>query len=221
MPLFDIHNLAELGLIVRRRQSGDDPARLPLGKLTAPSGGEEPTVYLETRVRGSVSNGDAPHSVLKGELLLRGATVPGGPFSVAGLQARKALQPDAHGYLDTRIACIVDANVAGRFCCERNDSLIQHGGVTVAIGELDALYADFPDFLDAAAFAIDDPVLGDRIVAAVVPRPDVTPSLDRFRDFLGERQVAGYKFPDQLIIVNAIPRRRDGRILRHQILTQV
>ena len=42
------------------------------------------------------------------------------------------------------------------------------------------MYASYPEFLDAAAFAIDDPVMGDRIFAAVVPRPDQSPSLDSF-----------------------------------------
>lgn len=221
LPLYDIHNLCEMALIVRSREVGDHPARLPLGKLTAPSGGDQPTVYLETRVRGSVTSADAPQRVLKGELLVRGSTVPQGPFSIAGLHAQKTLRPDTHGYLDTQIACSVDASVAERFCCERNDGLIQHGGITVAAAELDTLYADYPDFLDAAAFAIQDPVMGDRIVAAVVPRPDTTPSLESFTKFLGERQVAGYKFPDQLIIVTAIPRKPDGRILRNEILAQV
>ena len=221
ISLFDIHNFSELALMVRQREPADDPMRLPLGKLVAPSGGDEPTVYLETRVRGSVSNGSTEPSVLKGELLVRGATIPHGPFTTAGIRAQTALRPDSHGYLDTEILCSVDEAVTGYFRCEHNDKLIQHGGMAVAASELDALYAEFPDFLDAAAFAIDCPVMGDRIVAAVVPRPEVTPSLDQLKRFLEDRRVAGYKMPDQLAVVNAIPRQPDGRIMRDQILAQV
>ncbi|MGI9383652.1 MAG: class I adenylate-forming enzyme family protein [Methyloligellaceae bacterium] len=221
VPLFDIHNFSELALMVRQRDVAEDPMRLPLGKQVAPSGSDEPTVYLETRVRGSVRNGATEPSVLKGELLVRGTTVPHGPFNSAGIRAQTALRPDAHGYLDTEILCSVDESVTGHFRCERNEGLIQHGGVAVAASELDALYSDFPDFLDVAAFAIDCPVMGDRIVAAVVPRPEATPSLDQLKQFLGTRQVAGYKVPDQIVVVNAIPRRPDGQVMRDQILAQV
>ena len=221
VPLYDIHNFSELALMVRQRDDAEDPMRLPLGKQISPSGEDEPTVYLETRVRGSVKNAATELSVLKGELLVRGATTPHGPFTSAGIRAQTALRPDAHGYLDTQILCSVDETVTGHFRCEPNAGLIQHGGVAVAASELDALYADFPDLLDAAALSIDCPVLGDRIAAAVVPRPDVAPSLDDLKAFLGDRKVASYKLPDQLVVVNEIPRQPDGQVMRDQILAQI
>ena len=63
-------------------------------------------------------------------------------------------------------------------------------------------------------------MVGDRIFAAVVPAPSAAVSLDALRDFLTERSVAPYKFPDKLLVVPEIP--RDGAtVLRDAILQQI
>ena len=68
---------------------------------------------------------------------------------------------------------------------------------------------------------LSDPVIGDRIFAAVLPRPGEAVSLEALKDFLAERGVAPYKFPDKLLVVKQIPRDADGRVLRDEILKQV
>ena len=223
LPVYDIHNLGELALVISRSTAKPDEARrggLPLGKFTIPGGGGDDRVYLETRVRGSVANGDNRRR-LSGQLFLRGTIVPAGPFDKAGALTNALLRADAQGFLNTHIRCTVDEAVAGVFSCDRDLDMIYHGGVAVGAAELDRIYADYPDFLDAAAFAIGDEIMGDRIFAAIVPRPDQTPSLANFRRFLEQKGVAPYKAPDQLVIVSAIPRDGDGRILRDQVLNQV
>lgn len=215
-PIFDMHNLSELAFMVRRREADGDPDALPLGRLYSIAEDPAELPYLETRVRGSVSHASDGMDRLSGELLVRGTTVPKGPFD--GGSSEGLPQLSDHGYLDTHIRCTVDETLPGRFRCERHEGLFYLGGAVVAAEELDALYAEHPDLLDAVAVPIDDPVMGDRIVAAVVPRPDTAPSLAEFHRFLGAKYVAAYKHPDQLVIVEAIPRDDAGRILRDQIL---
>lgn len=217
---FDMRNLNEISLLVRRRQPGRDPTLLPLGKLHARWGSGEDTVYLETRLRGSVRSAGSDSNLLAGELRLRGPTIPHGPFAAAGKVAQVLLRPDHHGYIGTRIHCAVDPDDMEHVRCEISNGLIQHGGVTISANELDSLYQAFPDFLDAAALSIEDPVMGNRVVAAVVPRPDISPSLEDFRTYLQNRNVAVYKFPDQLVVVHTIPRGSDGAIEREEILGQ-
>jgi mycobactin salicyl-AMP ligase len=103
----------------------------------------------------------------------------------------------------------------------RDPELLQHGGFTIAAAELDALYQCFPGFLDAACFVLPDPIVGDRIFAAVVPKPNQPISLAGLHDFLRDRGVAPYKFPDRLVVVKLIPREADGRMQREQMLRQV
>ena len=109
----------------------------------------------------------------------------------------------------------------GRLRVKRDPELIHHGGFTIAASELDGLYQAFPGFLDAACFVLPDPVVGDRIFAAVAPSPNVPVSLEAVHRFLMERGVAPYKFPDKLLVVRHIPRDVEGRILREEILKQV
>ena len=220
LPVFDIHNFSELALMVRERAKGCDPALLPLGKINAAGGDASDEPALETRVRGSVSNEDSKQ-ILKGTLFVRGTTVPSGPFDSSGEDADAMLKPDAQGFLDTGIGCVVGETLEGHFRCKKSEDLIYHGGAVIAASELDKLYAEFDDFLDAAAFVLDDAVIGERIFAAVVPRPERSPSLKRLRQYLISKRVAAYKAPDQLVIVKSIPREADGTVLRDQILGQL
>ena len=220
VPVYTIHNLAELALIIARENADQPAAALPLGQLFTTDTDAKDESYLETRVRGSVADSDSRQR-LEGELFVRGATVPGGDLDKAGALTQMLLVKDAQGYLNTRIPCYIDDTMEGYFRCKRHRELLYHGGVAVPVAELDKTYAEYPEFLDAAAFAIADPVMGERIFAAVVPRPDQTPSLTDFRRFLEAKGVAAYKNPDQLVIVNAIPREPDGSVLRAQILNQI
>jgi mycobactin salicyl-AMP ligase len=95
------------------------------------------------------------------------------------------------------------------------------GGFTIAAHELDELYQSFPFYLDAACFVLPDPIVGDRIFGAVVPKPSEAISLEALHRFLTVRAIAPYKFPDKLVVVKEIPRDAGGRVLREEILTQV
>jgi len=225
LPVIDIYNLAELAFLMRGHTPGDQGRDLPLGKFHLPSAQNEGAAggqpYLETRIRGCVTAENGAHRKLAGTLFVRGTSVPSGPFTSAGALSQSLLVPDAQGYLDTGISACVDESRAGVFRCSRNQALLYHGGAWVSAAELDRLYSEFPWFLDAAAFAISDRIMGDRIYAAVIPKPDTSPSLADLKRFLAEKGVAPYKMPDQLIIVSAIPRTSDGAVQREQILQQI
>jgi len=223
IPLFDICNLGELALLLRSHEKGANLQELPLGKLQISEMQSEESIYLETRVRGCVApqTGGDEGQHMNGTLFVRGNAVPSGPFTQAGALTQSLLLPDSHGYLDTGIACKVDESRAGLFRCEPSRELIYHGGTAVGFAELDRLYSEFPGFLDAVAFAIDDPIMGERIFAAVIPKPDTAPSLIELKQFLNEKGIAPYKSPDQLVTVTSIPRTPDGSVLRDQILGQI
>lgn len=223
VPIIDIHGFGEPALLVRQRIAGADPSLLPLGKIYAPRDEAPDEPVLETRVRGSVADKES-RQVLTGTLTVRGSTVPAEPYVPEGIAPDEAVhgpRADSHGFIDTGIGCVVDETIAGHFRCEKSEDVIYHGGAMVPACELDELYAGFSEFLDAAAFVLEDAAVGERIFAAVVPRPDLSPSLDRLRAFLAEKQVAPYKAPDQLVIVKSIPRGGDGSVLRDQLLAQI
>ena len=195
LPIFDMHNLENFALFTRPRALDLDPNLLPLGKLRAGDGEDDP-VLIETRVKGSVTGGKDAGSHLRGELLLRGITVAR-PLQNIPEEPEPASKREL---VATSIQCTVQEQQKDRFRLSPMPESIYHGGVTVSASELDRLYREYPDFLDVAAFAVDDPVMGQRVIAAVVPHPASSPSLSEFRAFLLAKEVAPYKLPDQLVI---------------------
>ena len=105
-----------------------------------------------------------------------------------------------------------------RGALDRDEDLLQHGGFAVAASELDQLYRSFPGFLDAAAFAMPCPLLGDRILAAVVAKPAQSISREALCAFLARLDVAPYKYPERLVVVKSIPRDAQGRVLRDELV---
>ncbi len=135
--------------------------------------------------------------------------------------ARGCWPCDAEGFVSTGLRAEAEPGDSGRLRIRRDAELLHHGGFAVAASELDQLYQSFPGYLDAACFVLSDPIIGERIFAAIVPKPSEPIALEALHRFLVERQVAPYKFPDRLLVVKQIPRDADGRVLREQILQQV
>ena len=204
--LFDLYPLGDLASVVLCREARATPSPLPLGPVHLEEDGEG-AVFVETKLAAKINDeGDR-------ELLVRGPVVPhgalGGPLVL-----------DRDGFTATGLYGAAEGGTGG-LRLKRDPELLHHGGFSIAASELDELYQAFPAFLDAACFALPDPVVGDRIFAAVAPKPGEAISLEALRAFLEDREVAAFKFPDKLLVVKEIPRDASGRILRAQILQRV
>ena len=199
---FDLYPLGDLASLIVRVGGPSGRGAIPLGPFRIDDGGNA-TEFLETALIGGTGNA-AQDIAVRGPVIPRGR--PNGPVA-----------RDLGGFVKTGLHGEIRD---GHLIVSRDPELVYHGGFTLAASELDGLYQAFPDFLDAACFVLPDPVVGDRIFAAVVPAPSAAVSLDALRDFLTERSVAPYKFPDKLLVVPEIP--RDGAtVLRGAILQQI
>lgn len=221
VSLYYMQNLREFALIVRPASGDEDPGALPLGVVTAPAPSGAALALLETRVRGKPVKGGENTPVLSGELCLRGPSLPSSAEEFAALNGGARLMQDQEGFINTGIPCAVGDAAMTSLILRPDPGLVCHGGLLLDIEELDRLYADFPDFLDAAAFTIDDPVMGQRIFAAVVPPPGAAPREREFREYLHNLEIAPFKIPEKLVAVTIIPRDAQGRVLRGQILDQI
>jgi acyl-CoA synthetase (AMP-forming)/AMP-acid ligase II len=205
--LFDLYPLGDLVSLVLRREAMRKPEPIPLGPIHLEENGGD-AVFVETKI--------APRRDHEGygELLLRGPMVPhgtpGGP-----------LDTDRDGFVSTGLYAALSGTSGISLKLKGDAELLRHGGLSIATAEFDALYRSFPGFLDAACFVLPDAIVGDRVFAAVVPRPGEPVSLEALHRFLDERGVAPFKFPDRLLVVRQIPRDADGRVLREEILLQV
>jgi len=191
LPLFDIYPLGDLVSLVRNRAQP-----LVSGKMQV---GDDDELFVETRIDDA------------NELVLRGPAIP-------RIAPDNSLMTREDGYVGTGLRATDDAGELKITC---DPELLHHGGFTIAAAELDTLYRSFPYYLDAACFALLDPIMGDRIFAAVVPEPDEPVSLDALHAYLQGLDVAPYKFPDQIVVVRDIPRDASDRVLRDQILAQI
>ncbi|HWC87133.1 MAG TPA: class I adenylate-forming enzyme family protein [Solirubrobacteraceae bacterium] len=98
----------------------------------------------------------------------------------------------------------------------RLKDVVNRGGLKVACAEIEAVLAGQPGVAEGAITAVADPVLGEAICACVVPAGSRSPSLAEIREGLGER-LARHKLPDELVLLDALPRTRMGKIDRQAL----
>jgi acyl-CoA synthetase (AMP-forming)/AMP-acid ligase II len=102
------------------------------------------------------------------------------------------------------------------YIVDRKNDLIITGGENVYPTEIEAyLYRD-PDVLEAAVFGIPDPRWGEAVVAAVVPRAGSHVSGEDLV-FRLRAQLAAFKCPKEIFLVQTLPKNAAGKILRKEL----
>jgi amino acid adenylation domain-containing protein len=144
----------------------------------------------------------------RGEIMLRGPTIMTGycddaaandvAFRAGWFRTGDLGYLDADGYL---------------FIVGRTKDIINRGGQKVSPEEVEQVLLRHPDVLEAAAFGMPHPRLGEAVAAAVVLRSGETTREDALRQFAGER-LAAYKIPGLIHIVPAIPKGASGKVKR-------
>lgn len=103
----------------------------------------------------------------------------------------------------------------------RLKELINRGGLHVSITEVEMALARHPAVADGAVIAVPDPVVGEAVCACIVPAQGSSPpDIAELRSFLGT-QLARHKLPDELCVVDAIPRTDIGKVDRRALSAHV
>lgn len=178
----------------------DDPPESVVGTQGRPiSPGDEIRIVDDTE-------GDVPQGA-NGELLTRGPYTLRGYYRAAQHNAR-AFTPD--GFYRTgdlaRLTENGDLVIEGRI-----KDVIIRGGTKISAPEVEGLLLSHPSVARVAVVPIPDPYLGERICAYVQPAGE-PPTLQDLRDALRERDIAEFKLPDRLEIVDALPLTGLGKI---------
>lgn len=103
----------------------------------------------------------------------------------------------------------------------RSKEIIVRGGINISPAEIDDLLTGFPMAVEAATVGIPDDRLGERIAVAVVPVEGAEPKLEDVTTFLAERDVAIYKRPESLVLVDRLPRNPMNKVMRNELRTTV
>lgn len=99
--------------------------------------------------------------------------------------------------------------------------IIIRGGMNIAPAEIEGLLQDHPAVAEVAIVGIPDEVLGEKCCAVVVPSADATPTLDDLTAHLRARDIASFKLPERIEIVDTLPRNAVGKLLRRHIRTEI
>ena len=98
------------------------------------------------------------------------------------------------------------------FFVTRKSRMIKVAGLRVYPAEIEELLASHPDVLEAAVVKMPDDALGEVPKAVVVLKPETKVAAQELRLFCSE-QVAKYKIPAVVDIVEALPKNPGGKIL--------
>ena len=92
----------------------------------------------------------------------------------------------------------------------RGNTCVNTGGEKVFPEEVEGALKSHPDVFDALVIGLPDELLGQRVAALVQPRPDAAPDLAALQEHV-RGQIAGYKVPRSIWLVEAITRTVSGK----------
>jgi len=155
---------------------------------------------------------DVPNGA-PGELLARGPYTIRGYYNVPEHNAR-AFTID--GYY--RSGDVVRLSELGNLVVEgRAKDLINRGGEKISAEEIENLILAHPGVFNAAAVAMPDAILGERTCAYVILRPGASLSLAELVTFLHAQQIAKFKLPERLEVVDAFPLTSVGKVSKKDL----
>jgi len=100
---------------------------------------------------------------------------------------------------------------------DRKKDLIIRGGYNVYPREIEEVLYEHPAVAEAAVIGLPHPQLGEEIGAAVALKPGATVTAEALRDHV-KTQVAAYKYPRTVWIVDILPKGPTGKILKRKIV---
>jgi acyl-CoA synthetase (AMP-forming)/AMP-acid ligase II len=144
-----------------------------------------------------------------GEIALRGPSMMQGYFEAPELNEQMFLPG---GWLLTRDIGVFDER-GYLHLKDRTSDMIITGGYNVYPREIEDVLLRFPDVAESAVIGIKHEKWVESVTAVVVPKPGCRIDEKALIDFVGE-QVASYKKPHRVIVVDEIPKTAVGKLNR-------
>jgi len=176
---------------------------------TSPTVDDPPEVLAETVGRCSPG---VQVRVVDGELRLKG------PQCFLGYTdpAQNAGAFDDEGWFRTGDLGEVDSRGDIRITGRLKDIIIRNAENISAL-EISDILLKHPHIADVAVIGLPDPRTGERVCAVVVPEPGRTITLAQVAEHCRAEGVARQKHPEQLEIIDVLPRNSMGKILAQQL----
>jgi len=148
-----------------------------------------------------------------GEIAIRGPNVMKGYWRRPDATAQ-ALDED--GWFYTGDVARVDADNYF-FIVDRKKEMIIRGGYNIYPREIEEVFYEHPAVREVAVIGVPHSELGEEVAAAVALKPDAEEvTADQLRDHV-KAQVAAYKYPRHVWIVEELPKGPTGKILKRDV----
>ena len=150
---------------------------------------------------------------LMSRILLRGAHVAAGIISTSDDQPGSITGPE--GWLRTEdFAEMLDGHVR---IIGRSAELIIRNGENISAPAVESVLIEHPAVADVAVAGEHDPIVGERLVAVLVPSGTMTPGVADLVEFLRQRNIERHRWPERVVAVAQIPRTSSGKIARRSV----
>ncbi len=189
-------------MFVRR----DDPEDVRLETVGRPVCPDDEIRLLDEEGR------DVPFGEV-GEFCCRGPYTLRGYFGVPEYNAL-AFTPD--GFYKS--GDLMRRHPSGNYMVEgRKKDLINRGGEKISAEEIENLILSHPSVKNAACIPLPDPQLGERMCACVLLRDGARLQLDELKQFLINKEIAKYKLPERLEIMDEFPLSAFGKVSKKRL----
>jgi long-chain acyl-CoA synthetase len=180
------------------------------GKPRKPGSIGTPIAGVEMKVISDAGD-DVPTGEV-GEIVIRGHNVMKGYFNRAEATAEAI---DADGWFRSGDLARVDED-GYFFIVDRKKDMIIRGGYNVYPREVEEVLYEHPAVREAAVLGVPHAELGEEVGAAVALKDGAHADVDELRAFVKD-QVAAYKYPRHVWLVDELPKGPTGKILKREI----
>ena len=183
----------------------DDPAEIRFTSSGRPISPADEIRIIDERGK------DVPDGAV-GELICRG------PYTVRGYynapeKDRTAFTSDGYYRMGDMVRRI-DGNL---FVEGRLKDIINRGGEKISCEEVENHILGHPKIKNVCVVGMPDEVFGEKACAFVIPVDGETVDLDEIKTYLLGRNIAKFKLPERLTIVNEFPISPAGKVLRREL----